>query len=453
MAASSPKNKKSRIQRITRIQVKGYKSLKDEISVKIKPLTIIAGANSSGKSSLMEPLLLLKQTLEASGDPGALKLNGDHVKFTDADQLLHKSPKGKTDTKFIVGIYFNDKDSIKLSFAHQKGKGFDVDETQYSLHGRDLHLKKDQSSDELKEIFSEKFNLPEYLIEMHKDSTGSNKLPEYKPVRSRCFLKIGLEYEKNTFSNFPFDFFYFRSFQYEQIIKSILHLPGLRGNPQRTYPVNSTDGIYPGTFELYTASVIHKWQSDPKFSHKIDLLNQALFKTGLTSKVTASQSNDTELELKISRFTESGGQVTEKNLISIADVGLGVSQTLPVITALIAAEPGQLVFLEQPEIHLHPKAQKGLAEVIADTINPDIGLVVETHSSIFIKKIQTLVALGRIKPDDVVLYWASRNSKGETEVTEGLLDTDGAYGDWPQDFDDTELSTESDYLDAIEQRT
>src|SRR5262249_14676481 len=73
---------------IVQIGVAGFKSLSEEQSVEVRPLTILAGANSSGKSSMMQPLLLLKQTLEASYNPGTLLLNGPNVKFTSADQLL-----------------------------------------------------------------------------------------------------------------------------------------------------------------------------------------------------------------------------------------------------------------------------------------------------------------------------------------------------------------------------
>ncbi|MHB1424491.1 MAG: AAA family ATPase, partial [Gemmataceae bacterium] len=64
---------------ITEIQVGGFKSISDDQMIEIRPLTILAGANSSGKSSMMQPLLLLKQTLEAPYDPGPLLLNGPNV--------------------------------------------------------------------------------------------------------------------------------------------------------------------------------------------------------------------------------------------------------------------------------------------------------------------------------------------------------------------------------------
>ena len=71
-----------KVQGITRITVSGSKSLRDESSIEVRPLTILAGANSSGKSSIMQPLLLMKQTLESSYDPGALRLDGSNVEFT-----------------------------------------------------------------------------------------------------------------------------------------------------------------------------------------------------------------------------------------------------------------------------------------------------------------------------------------------------------------------------------
>src|SRR5437667_8691999 len=89
---------------ITRITVGGFKSINQEQNIEIKPLTIIAGANSSGKSSFMQAVLLLKQTLEASYDPGSLLLNGPNVKFTSADQLLSRSQDGKSVGPFHVGV-------------------------------------------------------------------------------------------------------------------------------------------------------------------------------------------------------------------------------------------------------------------------------------------------------------------------------------------------------------
>src|SRR5712691_3973709 len=120
---------------ITRIIVGGFKSISREQSIEIRPLTILAGANSSGKSSMMQPLLLLKQTLEAPYDPGALLLNGPNVRFSSADQLLSRTNDGKSVRAFYVGLEEGLEGDVTTFFTRGKirGKGFDVEQTIYQF--------------------------------------------------------------------------------------------------------------------------------------------------------------------------------------------------------------------------------------------------------------------------------------------------------------------------------
>ena len=89
---------------ITKIAVKGFKSIAEECAIDIHPLTILAGANSSGKSSIMQPLLMLKQTLEAPYDPGPLLIDGPNVQFTEAAQFLSILPDKKGTDRFQIWI-------------------------------------------------------------------------------------------------------------------------------------------------------------------------------------------------------------------------------------------------------------------------------------------------------------------------------------------------------------
>jgi predicted ATPase len=80
--------------------------------------------------------------------------------------------------------------------------------------------------------------------------------------------------------------------------------------------------------------------------------------------------------------------------------------------------------------------------------------VAETHSSLFIRSIQTLVADGQIKPSDVALHWFTRDpDSGVTHITTATLDEDGTFGDWPEDFDDVQIESEANYLDAVARRS
>ena len=108
-------------QGITRISVSGYKSLAEECSIEIAPLTILSGANSSGKSSIMQPLLLMKQTLESTYDAGSLKLNGANVHLTSTDQIFTKTinKSSLSNNSFSVAINLGNQRKLKNIFKKE----------------------------------------------------------------------------------------------------------------------------------------------------------------------------------------------------------------------------------------------------------------------------------------------------------------------------------------------
>jgi predicted ATPase len=120
--------------------------------------------------------------------------------------------------------------------------------------------------------------------------------------------------------------------------------------------------------------------------------------------------------------------------------------------ALWAAQPEQLVYIEQPELHLHPRAQQVMAEVLANAAKRGVRVVAETHSSILLLAVQSLVAEGKLDPALVKLHWFQRDERGATQVNSTDLDENGAYGDWPEDFGEVRAEVENRYLDAVEAR-
>ena len=230
----------------------------------------------------------------------------------------------------------------------------------------------------------------------------------------------------------------------------VVHLPGLRGNPERTYPVTAVGPRFPGTFESYVASLISHWSSESRTESK--KLGDDLKLLGLTWKIEAKRLDDTRVELQVGRMPrpKQGGA---HDLVSIADVGVGVSQTLPVVVALRAARPGQLVYIEQPEIHLHPRAQVAMARLLVNAAKRGVRVVAETHSSLILLAVQTLVAEGVIESSLVGLNWFLRERKdGTTRIKSAELDEAGRFGDWPEDFDEVALESENRYLSAAEAR-
>src|SRR5579859_1546544 len=418
---------------ITRITVGGFKSISQEQSIEIKPLTILAGASGSGKSSIMQPLLLLKQTLGATYDPGPLLLNGPNVKFTSAEQLLSRAHNEKPASSFHVGIAISNGAAIATSFKQSTDEGFDLEETAYSdTDGKRSRLFVGVSPNEM---------LSGDLGPVWRRLSTEGVLTV---VQDRCFFKLKLSLEEDILLSAPF----IRSEKYlENSIQRIIHLPGLRGNPERDYPVVAVGPTFPGTFEAYVASIIEKWQVDNE-SERLERLNTDLARLALTRKVVARRKNATAIELLVDRFL----QGEKEDMVSIADVGLGVSHALPVVVALHTAAPGQLVYIEHPEIHLHPRAQSIMAEVLADAVIQGKWLVVETHSSLLSRGVQTLVAEGKLSPELVKLHWFKLLEDRSTEIASADLDETGAYGDWPEDFDTVMLESEGRYLNAAWER-
>ncbi|MEL6036901.1 MAG: AAA family ATPase [Methanothrix soehngenii] len=426
---------------ISRIYVKGFKSLAEECSIEIRPLTILAGANSSGKSSIMQPLLMMKQTIEAIYDPGPLLLDGPNVRFTSADQFLSGVGEIKED-KFNAGMDLERVESISglkvksfVSFCAtflKTFQGMDIAEIFYRIDDQTMVLKPNMTPEEM--MIALKTTQKNFLISDPKN---------LKIEQNRFFLNLKILIDKEST--------YLRtaeSVHIANVILGLIHLPALRGNPERDYKKTSTGPRFPGTFEIYAASIIHKWQAtqDPR----LHALGAALEVLGLTWKVGARAIDDVSFEVMVGRLIHK--KIDDSNdMVSIADVGFGLSQTLPVLVALLAAEPGQLVYIEQPEIHLHPKAQMAMAQILAEAANRGVRVVVETHSSMLLLGVQSLVAEGKLSPDKVKLHWFKRRPEdGVTEVSSADLDKAGAFGDWPEDFSSAEMDADIRYIHAAE---
>ena len=381
----------------------------------------------------------MKQTLEAPYDPGVFLLDGPNVRFTSSEQILSNT-KLKSIGSFSIKFQNYDR-FVSFHYTNNQDFGFDIDKVTIKTLAGELSITPTDNNYK---------NIIDFIMaDMQKKKSGY----DFNDINVRVFVERCVLYvvfpivfnKKAELMALPS-----RIVDPEEIITDIIHLPGLRGNPARAYKTSGIGKNFSGTFENYVASIIKLWQQQG--NDNLHALCRHLEHVGLTSKVSATALDATQVEIKVGRFPTSSAN-DAPDLVNIADVGVGVSQTLPVLVALLAAEPGQIVYIEQPEIHLHPLAQYKLAAVIAEASKRGVLVIIETHSDILIRGVQTLVAKGELDPAIVKLHWFSRSPEdGSTTVTCAELDENGAFGDWPQDFDTTILLTEQVYLDAVEQR-
>ncbi|MEY8216000.1 MAG: DUF3696 domain-containing protein, partial [Colwellia sp.] len=130
------------------------------------------------------------------------------------------------------------------------------------------------------------------------------------------------------------------------------------------------------------------------------------------------------------------GEQKTKELTPLS-IGFGVSYVLPVITALLKAKPDDLVIIENPEAHLHPKGQANLARLIALAASNGVQIIIETHSDHILNGIRVATRKGDIKKEQTKVYYFSKQVDAlAVNVQEIMIESDGSVSDWPEGFFD-----------------
>ena len=127
------------------------------------------------------------------------------------------------------------------------------------------------------------------------------------------------------------------------------------------------------------------------------------------------------------------------NSFRATNVGFGVSYTLPVVVAILSASPGDLILLEAPEAHLHPRGQSRLGELLARAASSGVQILVETHSDHVMNGVRVAVHEGLLPSNNAgFLYfgWDPKLEDGATSVRQIVMDEDGRINDWPDGFFD-----------------
>lgn len=421
---------------ISELRVKGFKSIATEQRLQIRPLTILAGTNSSGKSSMMQPALLVKQTLESSYDPGPLLINGPNVRMTEFKQLFWGTGIERLTESFQF-TFDGNATGLTMTFA-QAEKELLLQGLMTGHVGFERVLRPGMSQTELREFAR--------VPPATHDSLSV--------IRDRCFFRLKMEHADERGTGYP----RVADLAVDAVLgfaSTLIHVPGLRpwtaDRGERLFPKAALGESFSGAFDYYFASVLNDWQR--RRSGELERVGEDLQELGVTWKVEVQEIGDVALTIRVGRLPKRPARGGSRDLVNMADVGVGVSQAMPVVVALRVAKAGDTVYIEQPELHLHPRAQASLASILANAAKRGVRVIAETHSSLLLLGIQTMIAEGHLDPKLVKLHWFQRDKEGATSVTAADLDENGAFGDWPEDFDDVALRAQKEYLDAVDERS
>jgi predicted ATPase len=366
---------------ITSLCLRNFKPFKYQL-LAFRSLTLLSGLNSTGKSSVLQALLLLRQSyqqklLKKTG----LALNGELVNIGTAKDALFEGA-GKAD---------------QISF--------------------ELVLE-----DDIKGIWS--FNYDQEVDVLNRTSP---------PVAPEV-------YESNLFrENFhylqaerigPRTFFNMSDFQVRQLGKL-----GISGEDAAHFLSVNQDKLIPNSRLSHPkVKLLKRGLDDPETPSKflIDQVEAWMGEISPGTKIRLEPKPDVDL-ISVKYFNG------DSNLYRATNVGFGISYTLPIIVAVLASPPGTLILIENPEAHLHPKGQSKMGELLALAASCGVQVVIETHSDHVLNGIRLTVHGGKLDPKNVQLHYFERKEKeGQafTEVVSPHIDRNGRIDQWPEGFFD-----------------
>jgi predicted ATPase len=386
--------------RLTALEIRNFKCFRRQ-PIEFGNLTILTGLNGMGKSSAIQALLLLRQSFDSSR-ARRLKLSGDLV-----------------DLGTGLDVFFDLADEDEIMFALEADRKFRA-EYQFAYHRQSAALRR-----------------------MKVESSGLEPLREIGPTRQYVGDGTGawrpLRHDENLNFNFLRGALFSKlRFQY---------LAAERLGPRKMLPwaeeqaARRSIGVQ-GEYVLaflarYGGEVLPA--SDPR-------LRATEAKATIEGQVTAwlqetspgSVVDITELravDALAARYSYQRKGDVASPAFRATNVGFGLSYVLPVLTALIAARSGDLVIIENPEAHLHPRGQTKIGELASHAAAAGVQVIIETHSDHFVDGVRVEARKGGIDHRTVRIHYFTRHGS-EAALISPILESDGRLSEWPKGFFD-----------------
>lgn len=435
---------------LTHLRIKNFKSWRDTGEIRLAPLTVFFGANSSGKSSLNQFLMMLKQTVESSDRQTSLHLGNRHtaVELGTFWDLIHHHQVAK-------GIDFELGDwglketpgefprpphhRFRLRFAATLGLSKEGQE-EIVVQRLLYQLKADRNADLKRLDIGMRRENDGYLLAIssnHQSQTQSERISP--PIHfygfppdavARTGMVAGI-----TLANLTWNL--------ETQLQNLYYLEALREPPQRFYL--KTGGL-PESVGWHGEKAIevlfsakHKKIASGKNEAPVPLPEKVanwLKRMGLLDSFEVNQIAPHRQDYEV--LVKTTAQASQINL---TEVGLGVAQLLPVIVQCFYAPPHSTTLIEQPEAHLHPSAQSALADLFIEAVQSvedqkgerHLQLIIESHSEHFLRRLQRRIAEEQIGPEEVAIYFCEATPTGSM-LKPLEIDEYGNINNWPAHF-------------------
>ncbi|MFZ1554051.1 MAG: DUF3696 domain-containing protein [Anaerolineae bacterium] len=428
---------------ITSLHIRNFKSWADTGEMRLAPITGLFGANSSGKTSILQFLLLLKQTVDSKDRQRVLHLGDERslISLGSFHDILHRHQIERAlDFELHWRPFGMRLPGLSAQPSPRKVQATaPTDELSFSAAIRSVR------AGELDVMHVERFAyrfreralglVPGYcLVAEGYPNQEELQAPGNLPAPDR-FYGFPREVEASRSQAEDIEDF---TAAFEKLFDRLYYLGPLREYPHRSYLWTGAvpgdvgprgEGAIPALIAARTRNgsmdSVDAFGARP-LEHRVAAWLQRL---GLVFDFTlqAVTPSAREYEVKV-RQTAGSAEVL------ITDVGFGVSQVLPVLVLCYYAPEGSILLLEQPEIHLHPAVQAGLADVFVEVMKERrIQIILESHSEHLMRRLQRRIAEEQLRPEQAALYFTTMVD-GASRLERLQLDRFGNITNWPQDF-------------------
>lgn len=401
---------------LTKFRLRNFRCFEDTGEMDLRPLTLFVGPNSSGKSSILHLLLALKQTVESRDINTAFVPNDNWVRLGAYHDFIYRHDfqrELEVELEFVRPLSPHFRESpIKMCIRWRyikKTTQIRLEESQLETdEGREIQrIFWDNNSKRHKAYVKPPYpDRPEWQGEVEPLS-----FYDFRPKFRR----------KKEAPQFPFETagkFLVRHFLFGRL----LYLGPLREYPQRSYVISGQAPPDVGVRGERSAEVL--WfatRTKERRRQMLEQVNRWVKEFGIAEEVRLQRLG------KSNQYQVLFVDPATGTLVNIADVGFGSSQLLPIIVQGFYAPPGSILLIEQPEIHLHPKAQAALGDLlIAIAQQGDRQIIVETHSEHVLARIQRRIAEQKLSREQVAIYYFHPALQG-TQVKRIELDEYGQF--------------------------
>ncbi|WP_413737982.1 DUF3696 domain-containing protein [Sodalis sp. RH21] len=399
---------------ITRLKLDNFKAWRASGDISLKPVTLLLGENSTGKSSVLQSLLLMKQTAASPDRTVQLNLGGDEVNdFVDMgsfEDLMTQNPKKRKVGIELDTVHDENYCYFAVEYGQDSKKSPVVEEMKLSANAESwFRLARTERS--------------AFSLYLPGEIRTSLKSRSFAPERGIAFSAEAIAALGESGQQVQ-DL----SLQLRRELDAISYLGPLRNKPRRTYPWNRTrPGIIgeDGSNAIYALLASAQAKKNEDSNDIVTNVSRWLKKMKIADRLEVKQLGAGNYSVMIHR---------DGVVANLRDVGIGISQVLPVLVLAYFAPAYSTVILEEPEIHLHPQAQSFLAELFLEVSKTrHVQFIVETHSEHLFRRMQTLVAKRKAMPNQCALYFVARN-KSDAVLKTLEMDSLGRLSNWPNNF-------------------